>query len=307
MTPCDYARMAIVTVLFLIGGCSRQAAGPRAVVTGGDAGGVPRSQPVEEHLDAAALEAASRDPAARGLQAFVVLRHGHIVFDRYGRGVDANSEPPVDGFAPVLLALAAGIAVQDDVFPLPPRSPFDPARIRDALESGSHQSYADYLSLQLWRRLNAASAWIDLKAGQPAPADCCFHARIVDWLRVADLLVQDGKFEGKQVVPSGWVARMCQPLVADQTQGMAVYLPPAAHGVEPFELPDVFFLRGQGHWRLWLVPSLRLAVLFGSSDDSNAAEPWDETRLPNLTIRALNEPFRNHDAGSKLQQLVPGH
>ena len=68
----------------------------------------------------------------------------------------------------------------------------------------------------------------------------------------------------------------------------------------------VFFLRGQGHWRLWLIPGLRLAVLFGSRDEASGGA-WDETRLPNAVIRAVTEPIGNTRAGSTLQQLVPGH
>ena len=61
------------------------------------------------------------------------------------------------------------------------------------------------------------------------------------------------------------------------------------------------------------MPTLKLAVLFGarsggesSSGDSEAAS-WDETRLPNLVIRALSEPTQQRSVGSQLQQLVPGH
>ena len=38
--------------------------GPRAPVNGGDAGGLPRVPAQQEHLDSAALEAASRDATA---------------------------------------------------------------------------------------------------------------------------------------------------------------------------------------------------------------------------------------------------
>ena len=37
------------------------------------------------------------------------------------------------------------------------------------------------------------------------------------------------------------------------------------------------------------------------------SSPWDETRLPNLVMRALSEPAAQRSVGSQLQQLVPGH
>jgi hypothetical protein len=282
------------------------------MVSGGDAGGLPRVQPQEAHIDASALERAGRDAAADGLQALVIMRHGYIVFERYGHGMHADSMIDSGAFAQVLLALLTGIAAHDNSLPLLTLNGFDPSRLRTAIEAGTHQSYPDYLSLHLWRRLNAAPAWIALPDagaatgdGASAPADCCFHARLLDWLRVACVLLDDGHFEGKSVVPAGWVARMRRPVSASGADGFGVELASAAHGAEPFASDDVFFVRGPGRWRLWLMPTLDLGVLFGSQSDIAAG--WDETRLANLVIRAVAERPEQRSAGSQLQQLVPGH
>jgi CubicO group peptidase (beta-lactamase class C family) len=298
---------ALVAAVWLLwpGSADRHWSGPRVVVNGGDAGGLPRVQPQEEHLDASALEDASRDAAADALQVLVVMRHGYIVYERYGHGVKADTMIDSGAFARALVAMAAGIAAHDDSLALQSLNGFDAARLCAAIETGARQSYPDYLSLRLWRRLNAAPAWIALPAdGASAPADCCFHARVVDWLRVASVLLDDGHFEGKAVVPAGWVERMRRPLSASGTEGFGVQLASAAHGAQPFAADDVFFLRGPRHWRLWLMPTLKLAVLFGSNSD---APSWDETRLPNLVIRAVSERAEQRSVGSKLQQLVPGH
>ncbi len=285
---------------------------PRALVEGGEAGGLPRAQPQVEQLDATALERASEDAAAAGLQAFIVMHDDHIVFDRYGHGVDAQTVIDSGPFAQALVAAVAGIAAQEDGLPLRSQYGFDAQRLRTAIEAASHQSYPDYLSRRLWRRLNAASAWIALPGvGAPAPAGCCFHARVLDWMRMASLLLDDGHFQGKQLLPPGWVARMLRPESADGTRGFGVELAPAAHGAEPFAAAGVFFLRGPGYWRLWMVAPLRLAVLFGATQPPPAAGaaalPWDETRLPNLVIHALTEAPAQRDAASPLQRLVPGH
>jgi hypothetical protein len=291
---------------------ARHGPGARVMVSGGDAGGLPRVQPQEAHIDASALERAGRDAAADGLQALVIMRHGYIVFERYGHGMHADSMIDSGAFAQVLLALLTGIAAHDNSLPLLTLNGFDPSRLRTAIEAGTHQSYPDYLSLHLWRRLNAAPAWIALPDagaatgdGASAPADCCFHARLLDWLRVACVLLDDGHFEGKSVVPAGWVARMRRPVSASGADGFGVELASAAHGAEPFASDDVFFVRGPGRWRLWLMPTLDLGVLFGSQSDIAAG--WDETRLANLVIRAVAERPEQRSAGSQLQQLVPGH
>jgi CubicO group peptidase (beta-lactamase class C family) len=292
--------------LLWLGSAGRQGSGPRVTVTGGDAGGLPRVSPQQEHLDPAALEAASHDAAAEGLQAMIVARHDYIVYERYGRGVSADTVIDSGSFAQSLVALTAAIAAHDGKLAMPSLTGFDAARLRAAIEAGTGQSYPDYLSLHLWRRLNAAAAWIALPAaGATAPADCCFHARLQDWLRVAMVLLDDGNFEGKAVVPPGWVERMRRPTSADGSAGFGVELAAAAHGAEPFAADDLLFLRGPGRWRLWVIPSLRLALLFGSK--SAASPGWDETRLPNLVIRALSERPAQRGVGSQLQQLVPGH
>jgi hypothetical protein len=74
-------RRAEILLLLLLAACTRSA-GPRAGVTGGDAGGLARAQPAEEHFDAAALERVTGDAAAAELQALVVMRHEHVVFER---------------------------------------------------------------------------------------------------------------------------------------------------------------------------------------------------------------------------------
>lgn len=278
----------------------------RVLVRGGDGGGLPRDQPSDEHFDAAGLERVVRDPAAAGLQVFLVMRHGHVVFARYGRGFSADQVIDSGGFARVLVALAAGVALDDGTLTALPPGRFDPAKLRAAIEQGAHRSYAAYLSTALWRRLNAASAWIMLPAaGAALPADCCFHARVQDWMRIGGLLANDGSFEDTQVIPRGWVARMRTPVSEDGLEGMGVELPSHAPAAPAFDATDLVFLRGSGRWRLWVAPSLKLVVLFGAPAAARNST-WDETRLPNLVVEALTER-PPAPAGSLLQQLVHGH
>jgi hypothetical protein len=128
-------------------------------------------------------------------------------------------------------------------------------------------------------------------------------------MRIASLLTDNGRFEGKQVVPAGWVQRMQRPLSLDAVRGFGIELSAAAHGAEPFATAGVFFARGPAHWRLWLVPPLKLAILFGgeSASSANVSTAWDETRLPNLVIRAVSDRLPEPGELPDLQRLVPGH
>lgn len=285
-----------------------QQAALRVLVQGGDGGGLPRAEVSDEHFDGAALDRAAADPAAAGLQAFVVMRHGHVVFARYGRDYSADRIIDSGAFARVLVAMAAGVAIDDGTLTRLTPAGFEPAQLRTAIERGAHQSYAAYLSRVLWRRLNAAPAWIELpEAGAPPPADCCFEARLQDWMRIGGLLANDGSFEDTQVLPRGWVAHMRAPVSADGLEGMGVDLPSRAPTARPFDAGDLMFLRGNGHWRLWVVPSLKLVVLFGAPGNAAGSDSaWDETRLPSLVVEAITDR-PPAPAGSLMQQLVHGH
>lgn len=307
------AAIAIGSAIILLAlGCT-QTSGPRVVVAGGDAGGVPRALPAEERIDAAALEHAVQDPAAAQLAAFVVMRDEYLVFERYGHGLTADSLIDGGHFAEALVAMAAGAAAQQGALNIDAMHGFDPGALRLAIESGTQLRYETYLSHKIWNPLNAAPAWIELSAnGAATPADCCLHARLLDWMRVASLLVGDGHFEGRQVLPAGWVQRMARPLSPDAVRGFGLQLAPAAHGAEPFATAGVLFLRGPDRWRLWLVPTLKLAVLFGASahtpgSGAGRTDDWDETRLANLVIRAVSDRPAQPGDLTDLQRLVPGH
>jgi hypothetical protein len=282
----------------------RQPDVPREPIAGGDGGGLPRVSPLAERIDAEALERAARDPAAQGLRAFVVMRDDYVVFERYAGGVTADSTIDGGAFAQALLGLTVGVATGEGVLPPTALPGFDPDALRAAIESGSQQPYAQYLSRKLWRRLNAHPAWIERAAGAATvPADCCVHARVLDWMRVASLFTDNGRFEGKQLLPAGWVQRMQRPVSLDAVHGFGVQLAAAAQGAEPFATAGVFFVRGPQRWRLWLIPTLKLAVLFGADLPS----PMDETRLPNLVIRAVSDRPAQPGDVSDLQRLVPAH
>ncbi len=258
----------------------RNASDGALLIAGGDGGGLPRAAAGAEGFETAALQAAAALAAEQHSTALLIMRHGHLVFEQY-TGSD-GADALVDGgeMADTLLLLAAGIAVAQDGLVMPAAAPFDAARLSAAMGGASGRSYPQYLSRNLWQPLNAAPAkW----------SGATLRARAVDWLRVAELLLHDGRFEGTQVVPPGWVARLSQPRETS--------------GAEPFAAVDMYYLRGPGATRLWLAPRLDLAVLRVAAAQPGAA--IDGTRLPNMIVRALRD--RPASGGGSLNDLVPGH
>jgi hypothetical protein len=300
---------AILVVALLLAGAGawfglRGRAAPPAgqPVAGGDGGGLPRATPDEEGLEPAGLEAARAQAKAWGARALLVMRHGHLVL---GDPKDLAAEDLVAGgdMGEGVQALLAGIALRElGIEPL--SGGLVPAQFVAAVEREGKLPYASYLSRSVWQPLNAGAA---LLAGDAAAAaqGCCLAARATDWLRVGALLLEDGRFEGTQVVPSGWARAVLQPRPGDPARGYGVWLAPAASGAEPFAAQGVAFLRGPGRTRLWLAPTLDLAVLLVDAPGAKPDARFDETRLPNLVFRAVRD--QQHGEASGLDALVPGH
>ena len=189
--------------------------------------------------------------------------------------------------------------------------PLDAQLLALVLERATHQRYADYLSAALWRRLGAADAWLWLDhAGGMAHAGCCMFAHQGDWIRVGQMLARDGSYRGEQVLRPGWVDFMRIPAKSDRDFGSLVRIalrPAAGSGTEGFASSDTFVVEGRGGNRLWIVPSMQLAIL-ATGDPRGRDAHWDDTRIPNLIMRAARDylpPVAR--PGADLSTIVPGH
>jgi CubicO group peptidase (beta-lactamase class C family) len=184
----------------------------------------------------------------------------------------------------------------------------DPQLLALVVERATGQRYASYLSQALWRRIGAADGWLWLdRAGGSAHADCCMLAHQGDWIRIGQLLVRDGNYRGAEVIRPGWVALMRQPAKADPAYGAYVRLAtstPAGH--EAYAARDLYVVQGAGGNRLWIVPSLQIAILCtGAPGGRDVA--WDDSRVPNLIIRAARDYRPPAAQPADISSLVPGH
>ena len=194
--------------------------------------------------------------------------------------------------------------------------PCDTQVLARVIELATHERYAEYISARLWKPIGAADAWLtrDDEAGV-AWAHCCLRARRGDWMRIGELLVSDGHFQGEEILPPGWVREMLAPSPANPNFGYQVWrgLPftaSAAPGAasEPYAADDTYLLKGAGKSRLWFVPSLGLTILRTGSNPEHDAD-WDDSRIPNLIIRGATDfvpPLPRSGAGD-VRSLVPNH
>lgn len=74
------------------------------------------------------------------------------------------------------------------------------------LERAAGMSLADLISRELWSPMGAGEdAYITVDNGGAALADGGFCATLRDYGRFAQLLLDNGKLDGKQIVPSAWI------------------------------------------------------------------------------------------------------
>ncbi len=185
--------------------------------------------------------------------------------------------------------------------------PADPQLLALLLERATGERYASYLSQALWRRIGAGDAWLELdRPGGTARADCCMLARQGDWIRIGQLLLRDGNYRGDEVIRPGWVVLLRSPARADPRYGAFVRLSGrVTPGAEAFLARDLFAVQGEGGNRLWLVPSLEIAIVrIATASDAG----FDEARIPNLVVRGARD-YRPPAAppGVDVPALVPGH
>jgi CubicO group peptidase (beta-lactamase class C family) len=357
---------------------------PTQLIEGGNGPAPPRVAPDQEKLSRDALEQAAQFAAEQDSTALIVGRHGHIVFERYWDGANADTVMDAGPFNATLTALAFGAAMADrkialaaepvanyiESFRDSPRSgitledllrmtsglgpnaekgsspgamstreqlsrdirneclerdpaaapgirwlvqPCDAQLLAHIIERATGDAYATYLSRSLWKPIGASDAELMLDhPGGTAHASCCLRARLGDWMRVGQVLANDGKFEGEQVLPPGWVRSMGTPADSKTPFGYQVWLGrpfvPGGEASEQYAADDLLYLRGNGRTRLWIVPSLSLIILrVGTNDDDDAR--WDDSRIPNLIIRGASDfvPKAPKTGAADLSNLVPNH
>jgi CubicO group peptidase (beta-lactamase class C family) len=301
---------------------------PRAVMHGSNQPASPREQPETEQLGVSALQAAAEYAGQHNSRALIVTRHGYTVFERYWQGSNFDTVVASSGLGRVLTALATGAAISDRKIgwpdePLGYLIPAwnqdkrglltirdvmysDPDRLAYTIQTATRMPYADYVSQAIWARIGAgdASIWLSPADGAPHP-DTGFFARQGDWLRVAELLLGNGNYQGDEVLVPRWVPELLKPGKADLNYGAGVRLGAhAAQGMSPYATPDVYVVEGGGN-RMWLVPSLQIAIL---RTGGALAADWDDGRIPNLIINGAHD-FVPAVArpGADLRQIVPNH
>jgi CubicO group peptidase (beta-lactamase class C family) len=173
--------------------------------------------------------------------------------------------------------------------------------IAPVIERATGMRYGAFLSEALLKPIGApgGSIWVNRPGGM-AHSGCCLMLPPQAWLRMAILLLQDGKWQGRQLLPDGYAAAMRTPTAENPYYGMGVWLagryterrgfahPSITYGrvlhSEPYAARDLYLFDGNSNQVVYIVPSQRLVVLRTGETPPKTLE-WDNAFLPNLLIR----------------------
>jgi CubicO group peptidase (beta-lactamase class C family) len=172
------------------------------------------------------------------------------------------------------------------------------------IERATGTRYHEFLGRELLAPIGARGGeiWVN-RPGGTAHAGCCIMIPPESWLRVGVLLAQDGTWNGRRLLPEGYVAAMATGTQANPHYGLGVYVagpyverrgwtgertPPRLRVLhsEPYLASDLFLFDGNGNQVMYVVPSEKLVVLRTGTSPTPPAE-WDNSRLPNLLIGGI--------------------
>ena len=168
------------------------------------------------------------------------------------------------------------------------------AAIRQALKEKTSQTYAEYLSDRIWRRVGASDAYLWSETQKGAPR---FYAGLQasgrDWLKLGILIAEnDGS-----VVPKTAIDAFLSPARLNADYGLGVWLGSPEDGTReygpstklavpsasPFVLEDTVFFDGFGGQRVYISQDEQLVIV----RIGDVRFDWDDTALPNLVAKAL--------------------
>jgi hypothetical protein len=303
---------------------------PLVVIKGGDGGGAPVSTAADEGFEPAAVKEADKQAQALGFRALIVRRHGHVVLASFAKGLDRNSEMAGGDLSALPLALALGAMVDEGK----PDAATALRQLQQSLLAGTSvvsrnpwsassraelsppvstllppalgaQLPAEVITQRVWQPIHAAPAALWGTSDRAVRLDCCMVARIEDWMRLGDVLLQQGSFEGERIASPGWVRRL---LAGDGQGKLAPVWVPAQRsftGDEPPAARETLWVDLGPDARLWLVPQRQLAILVWANAGSST--PASDTLIPNIIIRGIVDQALPTLGPPALHDLVPGH
>ncbi|MEE8308278.1 MAG: DUF3089 domain-containing protein [Gammaproteobacteria bacterium] len=172
-----------------------------------------------------------------------------------------------------------------------------------AVQRAVGKPWAEFLREALWQPIGGGEAYAQLdRPGGMAQAFCCLVSNARNWLRLGELLRNDGVAGETRLLPRGWVKAMTTGGAANPNYGMQLWVNEPytgeflVSGQPEFKKPradrlgarDAFYIEGHFAQRLHVVPSAGLVVVRLGADVTD----WDDAKLMNGLIAAAQDARR---------------
>ena len=200
-----------------------------------------------------------------------------------------------------------------DEYPLinPPGTRYDYSNanaelVAPLIERATGIQYEDWISKEVLTLLGAkgGEVWMNREGGT-AHAGCCILLPPETFLRLAILYLQDGEWDGKRLLPEGFVDEVKMGTPQYPYAGMGAYVagdyieargpanPDAEFGKtkhgEPYLAADIFMFDGNGHQVAYIIPSANM-VIFRTGTWPDKELGWDNAVLPNIILADTEFP-----------------
>lgn len=174
----------------------------------------------------------------------------------------------------------------------------------------SFEDYTDYVQF-LWDDvllpIGIRTAQLEFDAGGTWVASSYLYATARDWARFGKLVLDDGQWEGRRLLPAGWIKKSMTPTAGYHPNEATGDPPGLSYGMQwwlnrknaagenwmPSIPQDMITAWGHFHQYMTVIPSHRLIVVrLGLSKGPNG---WDHERFLSLLLSALpNRGFKPH-------------
>ncbi|ALO17296.1 6-aminohexanoate-dimer hydrolase [Salinivirga cyanobacteriivorans] len=133
------------------------------------------------------------------------------------------------------------------------------------LRRATGMSLADYASEKLWKKIEAKhdALWSLDHEGGIEKAYCCFNSNARDFARIGQLVLNDGSWDGAQVVPEDWLEQSLKP--ADHLLTEDEKKPVDFYGYQWWMVNHqghmTYYARGLAGQYIFIVPDLDMVIV----------------------------------------------
>ena len=156
---------------------------------------------------------------------------------------------------------------------------------------GNDAEYHAFPRRALFDPLGMTSAVVEADDSGTFVASSLMYASARDWARFGTLYLQDGMWDGQQILPEGWVAYTRTPAPADPQHHYGAHFwldVPEGYRRDTDDLPeDLFHAAGHEGQFVTIVPSRGLVIVRLGRTRHHGA--WDQVRFVREVMRALTE------------------